>query len=123
MVFELLSIFLPAPGECRKTLRLPMATTIAEAKMQSTCVCHNQVCSMGFACSNCLALHCYQPAREQLEEILSAQKAFKKMQSRQATDRSERDHLVAAAYPKLQEAEIKYNSQRQCANCHKLFAQ
>jgi len=49
-----------------------------QTKMSSTCVCHNEVYSIGYACSNCLALHCYQPVRDQLKELKDDKKMLKK---------------------------------------------
>jgi len=36
------------------------------------------VISLGYACSNCLSLHCFQPVINQLKELDQDKKEFKK---------------------------------------------
>jgi len=71
-------------------------------KMSSTCVCHNDVTSYGYACSNCLTLHCCQPMVRQLKELKEEKTAYKKKMSKgQLNVSSELEYLQQESYAKL----------------------
>ena len=59
LFFELINNFLPSPYARKNVLRIPTAASLEQVKMSSTCICHNQVISIGYACSNCLSIHCF----------------------------------------------------------------
>ena len=96
---------LPSPASSRRILRIPTAQNLEQVKMSSTCACHNQVISIGYACSNCLTLHCFQPVIDQLKELDQDKKDYKK--NKDDTIKSERAYIEKVSYPKLKETEEK----------------
>jgi hypothetical protein len=104
LFFELINNFLPSPFARKNVLRIPTAASLDQVKMSSTCVCHNQVISIGYACSNCLSLHCFQPVIDQLKEIDQDKKDFKKSKKDGSQEKS---FMQQVSYPKLREMEQK----------------
>ena len=90
--------------------------------MSSTCVCHQSVLSIGYACSHCLSLHCLDPIMDQLKEIDKDKKEFKKKFDRNAIipAEEERNYIKNVTYPTLDKKE-EQDAHRACKVCHKKF--
>lgn len=79
LLLDLISFFLPSPDKSCQALRQPTVNTIEQTKMSSTCLCHDHISNVGYACSNCLAFHCANPTMKQLQELQTASKRKQKL--------------------------------------------
>ena len=117
LFFELINHFLPSPLPCRQVLRLPTAQSMEQVRTSSTCICHGNATQIGYACSNCLALHCCEPVMSQLRKINEDKKAFEKQQKQDRFLNIEKC-VQEQCYPRLKELGDQ-NRLTRCQNCNK----
>mmetsp|Transcript_12700 Transcript_12700/g.21389 ORF Transcript_12700/g.21389 Transcript_12700/m.21389 type:complete len:97 (+) Transcript_12700:757-1047(+) len=78
VLFQLMTNFLPSLQPCRQAFKMPFADQLEEVEMKSSCICHNESQTLGYVCSNCLSLQCFQPTIDILRDILKEKTQFRK---------------------------------------------